>query len=176
VLTGRGSRKAQAIRAAGRFSLCAQDEHPPYRYVSVEGPVVSEEGPSAAERLALARRYLGTAGGDAYVTDNPDPGRENMAFRMRPEHWLSQHQGTGLAARLPARPARKTARGPGHTLTRYKMRPAGPVVCEQCLRELETAVQRHKLIIPAALRNTDRRDLPGWWARARRHSASSTAR
>ena len=35
------------------------------------------------------------------------------------------------------------------------------VVSEQCLRELETAVQRHKLIIPVALRNTDRRDLPG---------------
>ena len=31
---------------------------------------------------------------------------------------------------------------------------------EQCLRELETAVQRHKLIIPVALRDTDRRDLP----------------
>ena len=101
VLTGRGSRKAQAIRAAGRFSLCAQDEHPPYRYVSVEGPVVSEEDPSAAERLALARRYLGTAGGDAYVTDNPDPGQENMAFRMRPEHWLSQDQGIRLSAQLP---------------------------------------------------------------------------
>jgi Pyridoxamine 5'-phosphate oxidase len=84
VLTGRGSRKAQAIRAAGRFSLCAQDEYPPYRYVSVEGPVVSQEGPSAAERLALARRYLGTAGGDTYVADNPDPGQEIMAFRMRP--------------------------------------------------------------------------------------------
>ena len=132
VLTGRGSRKAQAIRAAGRFSLCAQDEHPPYRYVSVEGPVVSEEEPSAAERLALARRYLGTAGGDAYVTDNPDPGQENMAFRMRPEHWLSQDQGTGLAARLPARPARKTARGPGHTLTRYRMRPARPANPTYC--------------------------------------------
>ena len=35
------------------------------------------------------------------------------------------------------------------------------VVSEQCLRELDTAVQRHKLIIPVALRNTDRRDLPG---------------
>ena len=34
------------------------------------------------------------------------------------------------------------------------------VVSEQCLRELETAVQRHKLIIPVALRDTDRRDLP----------------
>jgi len=96
VLTGRRSRKAQAIRAAGRFSLCAQDERPPYRYVSVEGPVVSEEEPAPAERLALARRYLGAVGGDRYVADNPDPGRENVAFRMRPEHWLSQDQSAHL--------------------------------------------------------------------------------
>src|SRR5215472_18549765 len=98
VLTGRRSRKAAAIRAAGRFSLCAQDDHPPYRYVSIEGPVVSEEELDPAERLAMARRYLGPAGGDRYVTDNPDPEHENVAFRIRPEHWLSQDQGTGHAA------------------------------------------------------------------------------
>jgi hypothetical protein len=98
VLTGRRSRKAAAIRAAGRFSLCIQDDSPPYRYVSVEGPVVSEEELDPAERLAMARRYLGTAGGDRYVTDNPDPEGENMAFRMRPERWLSQDQGTGRTA------------------------------------------------------------------------------
>ncbi len=34
------------------------------------------------------------------------------------------------------------------------------VVSEQCLRELETAVQHRKLIIPVALRATDRRGLP----------------
>ena len=98
VLTGRRSRKAAAIRAVGRFGLCVQDGNPPYRYVSVEGPVVSEEELDTAERLAMARRYLGTAGGDRYVTDNPDPGRKNVAFRMRPEHWLSQDQGKGRAA------------------------------------------------------------------------------
>ena len=95
VLTGRRSRKAAAVRAAGRFSLCVQDERPPYRYVSVEGPVVSEEELDPAERLAMARRYLGAAGGDRYVADNPDPGRSNVAFRMRPERWLSQDQGKG---------------------------------------------------------------------------------
>lgn len=89
VLTGRGSRKAAAIRAAGRFGLCVQDDRPPYRYVSVEGPVASEDDLDPAERLAMARRYLGAAGGDRYVADNPDPGRENAAFRMRPQHWLS---------------------------------------------------------------------------------------
>ena len=98
VLTGRRSRKAAAMRAAGRFGLCVQDASPPYRYVSVEGPVVSEEQLDPAERLAMARRYLGAADGNRYVADNPDPGRENMAFRMRPQHWLSQDQGTGQAA------------------------------------------------------------------------------
>src|SRR5262249_17763520 len=93
VLTGRRSRKAAAIRAAGRFGLCVHDDSPPYRYVSVEGPVVGEEELDPAERLAMARRYLRTAGGDRYIADNPDPGGKNVAFRMRPEHWLSQDQG-----------------------------------------------------------------------------------
>ncbi|HYA53640.1 MAG TPA: pyridoxamine 5'-phosphate oxidase, partial [Streptosporangiaceae bacterium] len=97
VLTGRRSRKAAAIRAAGRFGLCVQDASPPYRYVSVEGPVGGEEELDPAERLAMARRYLGTAGGDRYIADNPDPGGKNVAFRMRPEHWLSQDQGQGPA-------------------------------------------------------------------------------
>jgi nitroimidazol reductase NimA-like FMN-containing flavoprotein (pyridoxamine 5'-phosphate oxidase superfamily) len=92
VLTGRRSRKAAAIRGAGRFGLCVQDASPPYRYVSVEGPVVTEEELDPAERLAMARRYLGAAGGDRYVADNPDPQRKHVAFRMRPEHWLSQDQ------------------------------------------------------------------------------------
>ena len=98
VLTSRRSRKAAAIRAAGRFSLCVQDDSPPYRYVSVEGPVVSEEELDPAERLAMARRYMGTAGGDRYVTGNPDTEGENVAFRMRPQRWLSQDQGTGRPA------------------------------------------------------------------------------
>jgi nitroimidazol reductase NimA-like FMN-containing flavoprotein (pyridoxamine 5'-phosphate oxidase superfamily) len=98
VLTGRRSRKAAAIRAAGRFGLCVQDDSPPYRDVSVEGPVVSEEELDPAERLAMARRYLGAAGGDRYVADNPDPKRDNVAFRMRPEGWLSQDQGKGRTA------------------------------------------------------------------------------
>lgn len=95
VITGRRSRKGAAIGAAGRFGLCVQHAIPPYRYVSVDGPVVATDEPDPAERLALARRYLGTAGGDRYIAANPDPGHENAAFRMRPEHWLSQDQGKG---------------------------------------------------------------------------------
>jgi PPOX class probable F420-dependent enzyme len=92
VITGRGTRKGRAIRAAGRMSLCAQDESPPYRYVSVEGPVVIEEL-DPGERLAMARRYLGTEGGDQYVVSNPDPDREMEMLRMRPERWVSVDYG-----------------------------------------------------------------------------------
>jgi PPOX class probable F420-dependent enzyme len=88
VITARGSRKGVALAAAGRMSLCAQDENWPYRYVTVEGPVEIEEL-DPAERLAMARRYLGPEGGEQYVTGNPDPSGENVMIRMRPEHWLS---------------------------------------------------------------------------------------
>jgi hypothetical protein len=73
-VAGRRSRKATAIRAAGRFGLCVQDDSPPYRYVSVEGPVVSEDEADPAERLAMARRYLGSADGNRYVAGTPTPG------------------------------------------------------------------------------------------------------
>jgi PPOX class probable F420-dependent enzyme len=90
VSTGRGSRKAWAIGAAGRFTLCAQDERPPYKYVSVEGPAVVEDA-SEAERLELARRYLGAEGGDIYIAANP--GGDLVMIRMTPERWLSVDYG-----------------------------------------------------------------------------------
>jgi PPOX class probable F420-dependent enzyme len=90
VITGDETRKTAAIRAAGRFSLCAQDEQPPYKYVTVEGPVTIEQA-SHDERLGMARRYLGVAGGDWYVSANPTGGE--IVFRMTPEHWLSVDYG-----------------------------------------------------------------------------------
>ena len=86
VITGGSTRKAAAIRAAGRFSLCVQDERPPYKYVTVEGPVTIEEA-RHDERVDLARRYLGLEGGDAYVSAVPTGGQ--IVFRMIPERWLT---------------------------------------------------------------------------------------
>ncbi len=86
ISTGGSSNKARAIAAAGRFSLCAQDEAPPYRYVTVEGPAVTEPA-DLAGRTAIARRYLGTEGGDAFIAANPDA--DDVMIRMTPEHWQS---------------------------------------------------------------------------------------
>jgi PPOX class probable F420-dependent enzyme len=86
VSTGRSTRKAQAIMAAGRFSLCVQDEQPPYKYVTVEGPAAIEDA-TDAERLELARRYLGTEGGDAFLAATPSTGQ--VMIRMTPERWVS---------------------------------------------------------------------------------------
>src|SRR5205809_447653 len=43
IVTGRASRKGKLLERAGRFSLCVQTETLPYKYVSVEGPIVAIE-------------------------------------------------------------------------------------------------------------------------------------
>ena len=52
-----GSVKAVLLRAAGRATLVVQTETPPYKYVSVEGPVSLDAGPH--DEVAMATRYLG---------------------------------------------------------------------------------------------------------------------
>lgn len=92
VVTSRTSRKTQLLRRAGRFSVCAQTETPPYRYVSVEGPVVAiEPADLERDRRPLAYRYLGARRGDWYIEKTRgEPGYvENVLVRMRPERWLT---------------------------------------------------------------------------------------
>ena len=74
------------VRHSTESLILAQDERPPYTYVTVEGPVTIEEA-GHDERLDLARRYLGPDGGDAYVSEVPTAGQ--IVFRMTPEHWLT---------------------------------------------------------------------------------------
>jgi nitroimidazol reductase NimA-like FMN-containing flavoprotein (pyridoxamine 5'-phosphate oxidase superfamily) len=92
IMTGRESLKGQLLARAGRFSLCAQTENPPYKYVSVEGPIISTEAADIERDLRpLARRYLGKEMGDRYVeeTRNLPTHANNALIRMRPERWLT---------------------------------------------------------------------------------------
>lgn len=90
VITGAASRKARLIAAAGRFSLCAQSEAAPYKYVSVEGPVTATVAPvDADEATAAAHRYLGQEFGDLYLATTAEEAGGNCVIRMTPESWLT---------------------------------------------------------------------------------------
>jgi Pyridoxamine 5'-phosphate oxidase len=91
VMTGRTSRKGRLLERAGRFTLCVQTETPPYKYVSVEGPIVSvEPGDLERDLRPLARRYLGAGAGAYMESVREDPAyRDNIVFGMRPERWLT---------------------------------------------------------------------------------------
>jgi nitroimidazol reductase NimA-like FMN-containing flavoprotein (pyridoxamine 5'-phosphate oxidase superfamily) len=78
------SKKARLLRAAGRASLVAQTEEPPYKFVSVEGPVVVEA--TQRDDLEMATRYLGPEFGALYAEHNPSTA-ESVVARLTPEHW-----------------------------------------------------------------------------------------
>ena len=90
-VTDRGSRKGRLLSKGARVSFCVQTETPPYRYVSVEGPVVAIE-PADRERdtRPLAHRYLGKELGDRYIeaTANDHGSGGSVLVRIRPERWL----------------------------------------------------------------------------------------
>lgn len=85
--TEAGSLKERLIRVAGRFSITAQDEQPPYRYVSTEGNVTTIEPATREVVQAIATRYLGDEAGAAFAEQNLTP--TSVVIRMRPQRWLS---------------------------------------------------------------------------------------
>jgi PPOX class probable F420-dependent enzyme len=89
-ITGPDSRKGRLLRHGLRISLCAQTETPPYRYVSVEGPIVALD-PARDELLPMAVRYLGDAMGREYARGSE--GEANIVVRVRPERWLAVDYG-----------------------------------------------------------------------------------
>jgi nitroimidazol reductase NimA-like FMN-containing flavoprotein (pyridoxamine 5'-phosphate oxidase superfamily) len=90
LLTGRNSRKGRLLTQAGRFSLCVQTEAPPYRYVSVEGPITAIEAVDVERDLRpLAHRYLGAEEGESFVEQMRGGQSGNILIRMRPERWLT---------------------------------------------------------------------------------------
>lgn len=87
VLTEPGSKKGRALDKAGRFSLVAQSEEMPYKYVSVEGPVVEvRPADQDADSRPMAHRYFGKEFGDAYVESS---GNQSSVYVMAPERWLT---------------------------------------------------------------------------------------
>lgn len=87
---GGDSLKAKLLRAAGRATLTVQTEAPPYKYVSVEGPVtVSSE---QRDDFEMASRYLGPEMGRWYADNNPST-ESSVLVRLVPESWSTMDFG-----------------------------------------------------------------------------------
>jgi PPOX class probable F420-dependent enzyme len=93
VLTSASSIKGRLAAAAGRGTLCAQQEELPYKYVSVEGPIeidrLGDDDAPATEKMAI--RYLGEELGRAYAANSTGP--DDIRLRLRPERWYTVDYG-----------------------------------------------------------------------------------
>ena len=86
-----GSAKAHLLRAAGRATLCVQDEGRPYRYVTAEGPVtlrVMSQDERHSVLTDIASRYLGDKAGLAYA--DAFPGHDEALVTLAPERWRTE--------------------------------------------------------------------------------------
>lgn len=93
VHTETASRKAEAVRAAGRFSLMVQRVDPTVRYVTAEGPVTSIDAGSPEQAREMAARYLPADKVDEFLQHEQDQLGEAIIISMRPEHWVSADLG-----------------------------------------------------------------------------------
>ncbi|MFD4366668.1 pyridoxamine 5'-phosphate oxidase family protein [Rhodococcus sp. NPDC058521] len=93
VRTGPDSRKARAIRAAGRFSLMVEHTEPTVRYVSVEGPVTRWEASTDDQAWEMAARYIPQDKVAGFVEFEKENLGEHVAIFLRPDHWLSADLG-----------------------------------------------------------------------------------
>ncbi|CCH28750.1 pyridoxamine 5'-phosphate oxidase family protein [Actinosynnema sp. NPDC047251] len=88
VQTGLDSVKFRLLEQAREFSLAAQVEAPPYRYVSVSGPVVAVDRETSYDNLlAMANRYFDAETAADYLRQ-----LENATVatvHMRPNKWYS---------------------------------------------------------------------------------------
>ncbi len=78
------SEKIRLLDATREASLCVQSETLPYKYVTVEGPVVIGETDAGIER-SLAHRYLGADIGDMYL--RAVAGSPSRVVRLTPTRW-----------------------------------------------------------------------------------------
>ena len=87
VIIGPDSLKAKALEKTPAFSLCAQTESAPYKYVTVEGPVTVTEPVSHEERRAIAVRYLGDELAAGYLASTGGEQSDSIVVRMQPSRW-----------------------------------------------------------------------------------------
>lgn len=86
-LTEPNSLKGKLLDIGKRVSLVVQNEDPPYKYVSVEGPITSITVADQSDLLQMAVRYLGSKAGRQYAETNASLG--GVVVKVLPQRWLS---------------------------------------------------------------------------------------
>lgn len=85
-----GSRKAKLLRTVGRATFLVQTETPPYKYVSIEGPVtITHELDQRRDIDEIAYRYLGRELGEAYLETTGAAYSGLVLVSIVPERWAS---------------------------------------------------------------------------------------
>ena len=86
-LTEPDSLKGRLLHQCMRFSLCAQSESLPYKYVTIEGTATISAADRELHSRPMAHRYLGVKEGDKYT----DRGSDSNSVRVStiPERWLT---------------------------------------------------------------------------------------
>jgi hypothetical protein len=89
ILTGAGSRKKNAIAAAGHFSLMAERVEPTVRHVAADGPVSRIEPGTDEQLVELTRRYMPPEHVDAFLAFARAEHGPQVASYLKPQHWIS---------------------------------------------------------------------------------------
>ena len=91
IWTGSKSAKARLLHSAARISVCIQDSRPPYKYVSIEGPVSIEPVQYERDVRPMALRYFGMEGGEKYLTSIGGSAgvADDILVRLHPQRWLT---------------------------------------------------------------------------------------
>ena len=87
VITGANSIKGNLLTEGSQVSLAAQNEAPPYAYVSIEGVVNSITQTTESELEAMAIRYLGDEMGKQYAENSGTDGQ--ITVHISPKKWLA---------------------------------------------------------------------------------------
>ena len=81
--------KAKLVERTGRYTLCVQDDAPPYRFVTVEGPARLEPAESKRDAPPILCPSLGERRAMKYIETFVEHGLVACIAAMRPEHWWS---------------------------------------------------------------------------------------
>jgi PPOX class probable F420-dependent enzyme len=94
-VTGAASVKGRTLRRTRRAMLCADDETPPFAFVTAEGPVELSEDLALMLHWAtrIAERYMGPGRAEEFGRRNAVAGE--VLVRLRPERLLGHGDLTG---------------------------------------------------------------------------------